>query len=149
MATEPTTFSIAEAALELDVTERRVRQLIEEGRLTPETDGMGRQRITKAQLANELKRRGRVSVKSLPGLPAGPTVNVDPLLARLDETNDLLRELISVVTTIRQGREITERLTRGLTAVLDNQQALMASSSAASPEAPAPTTPGRRRTAKV
>jgi hypothetical protein len=93
MAGKQTNYSLAEAAEELGITERRVRQLVTEGRLITDEDGMGRQRLTKAQLDVEMGRRGRETVRSLPRATSGPT-GMDPLVARVEETNDLLRELI-------------------------------------------------------
>ena len=101
MPSTPTTFSIAEAAKELGITERRVRQLIAENRLKTDTDGMGRQRLSRAQIDRELKRRGRVSVKSLPQQLDGGVPLTDPLVARLDEHLAALTEVVDQLQDIR------------------------------------------------
>jgi excisionase family DNA binding protein len=103
MATQAVTYSIKEAADELGITERRVRQLIDEGRLSPVEDGMGRQRLTKAAVSNELKRRGRVAIRSLPELDGG--TRRDPLLERLDEQSEILRELLIAVQALSSDRQ--------------------------------------------
>lgn len=83
------TYSVAEAGKFLKLTERRVRQLIDEGRLNASTDGMGRQRLSRADINLELARRGWPPLE-----PAREsTTPAVPSTSALDEALDRIARL--------------------------------------------------------
>ncbi len=88
----PETYGAAEAARVLGVSERRVRQLVDAGRLTPVGPEDGPLRIAQSEVIDlraERRRQDHSGVRSTPGggsAPKAPEVDVEALVRRVAES---------------------------------------------------------------
>ncbi|HMC41954.1 MAG TPA: helix-turn-helix domain-containing protein [Acidimicrobiales bacterium] len=121
MAPSADTYTAAQAAQILGVSERRVRQLVNEGKLTGNRDNNGQVRVAQRSVTEERKRRRkRVDGASRRGPASAPPATPRPSL----DVEELASAVANAVGQRLEGQlELTRRAESLIRSELDEERA--------------------------